>query len=654
MKRLVLLGLVSFGLAFSLTARAEDPQPEEIEPKAVPTETTTDAPPTYSSYERETIDEVVLEKKLQIDSAPKGKLVESIEIVPLEVFEKRDPVPGFVNIFHTTSRKYVIERQVLQERGAPWDQSVVDESARNLRANAQLSLVICLAIRGSAPGRVRLLVITKDVWSLRLNQDFLAGQYGVQEYSLEATEENLAGTQQVILTRFVYQPSSLTFGASLFSPRVEGRWLTLGANANIVINKKTGQSEGTYGTVGASRPLYSTSTAWAGAITTNWENDVARRYVNAKVGVYDAQIPADSANGSDKIPYEYRRRVLVNTAAITRSYGKAHKTDFSFGAEMNVHAYRDQDDLSAYDPVAVAQFNKSVLPVNDTRVGPFLQVRHYENRFANILDADTLALQENYRLGFDLWGRVYPVLRGLGSSRDFIGTYAAAQYSQQLGDGLVRGSLELMNEFQTGNGAGDDRISDASVDASLRIMTPRLGIGRFVFDSSVYNRYRNYSNEVNFLGGDSRLRGYPTSFFSGKDFVVSNLEFRSRSVEILSCQIGAALFYDIGDAFNGFDHLRPYDSAGFGLRALFPQLDRVVLRVDVGFPLTRPLPAQESGSTTAIAPMAIVFVFKQAFGIPDAGALPGTVPQAVDGSGQTYGTVVAPGGTPTPLGVLGR
>ena len=126
-----------------------------------------------------------------------------------------------------------------------------------------------------------------------------------------------------------------------------------------------------------------------------------------------------------------------------------------------------------------------------------------------------------------------------------------------------------------------------------------------------------------------------------------------RSVEILSCQVAGALFYDLGDAFNGYDHLHPYDAVGVGLRALFPQLDRTVFRVDVGFPLARPLPTDTTG--IPISPVAFTFAFTQAFGVPNAGALPGTVPQATDGSPQTHSdTVVAPGTSPTPLGVLGR
>jgi len=46
-----------------------------------------------------------------------------------------------------------------------------------LRAFRQVSLVISLVIsvptKGSTPDRVRLLVVTKDVWSLRAQSDFI-------------------------------------------------------------------------------------------------------------------------------------------------------------------------------------------------------------------------------------------------------------------------------------------------------------------------------------------------------------------------------------------------------------------------------------------------------------------------------------------------
>ena len=47
-------------------------------------------------------------------------------------------------------------------------------------------------------------------------------------------------------------------------------------------------------------------------------------------------------------------------------------------------------------------------------------------------------------------------------------------------------------------------------------------------------------------------------------------------------------------------------SRSIGVRVLFPQLDRVVFRVDVGFPLTRPLPSGAS-------PVTFFSTFGQAF-----------------------------------------
>lgn len=603
-----------------------------------------------SKYEQETVDEVIANRNLTVDPSPQGKLVEAVDIVPLEVFEKRDPVPGFVNVFHATSKEYVIRRQVLQEPGKPYDQGLVDDTARNLRNLAQISLVLCVPVVGSAPGRIRLVVITKDVWSLRLGWDFVAGQFGVQELLVEPTESNLGGTQQVVLARFHYLPESYSLGASFFSPRVEGRWLTLGGEANVVVNRRSGRPEGSYGSVGTSRPLFSRSTEWAWGTSMSWRNQVLRRYVNAQLATYDAS----STPQKDGIPYEYSVRQLIETAAITRSWGDRQKNDLSFGAEVNLRSYRDTDDLSAYDPGAVQQFFRSVIPVSDTRVGPFVQLRHYENRFADVHDVDTLSLEENYRLGLDAWARAYPISSALGSSRDLIGTYGALQYGEALGTGFVRASVELMNEFQFGSSKSDDHVSDASLAGSLRIVSPSFGFGRLVFDASAYNRYDNYLNQHVYLGGDSRLRGYPTQFLFGKDFVVSNLEFRSKGVELLGCALGGTLFYDAGSAFDGFDHIKPYDSAGFGLRALFPQLERTVFRLDVGFPLVRPLPVAGPGEG-AITPVTILIAFRQAFPLDTVGALPGSVPQAVDGSGQTYSASVSqPAGTPTTLGVLGQ
>ena len=74
-------------------------------------------------------------------------------------------------------------------------------------------------------------------------------------------------------------------------------------------------------------------------------------------------------------------------------------------------------------------------------------------------------------------------------------------------------------------------------------------------------------------------------YFVGESVAASNLEYRSRPVEILTLQLGGAAFYDAGVVRDGVKTFDVHQSAGFGMRALFPQLDRVVFRVDEGFPL---------------------------------------------------------------------
>jgi hypothetical protein len=328
---------------------------------------------------------------------------------------------------------------------------------------------------------------------------------------------------------------------------------------------------------------------------------MARRYQNGHL----AHDPAG-------VPWEYRALRVAEGAYLTRSFGVTYKHDFTLGAEMNIREFRMPPD-PGIDPADVIAFAKANLPRSETRVGPFAQYRAYTSNFVRVLDFETLGLQEDFRLGHDAYLRVYPITQALGSTRTFVGTYAALQYTLKLGDGLVRGGVESTME------GASDGLSDAWVSADLRLVTPRLGFGRLVFDAGALNRYRNYANRQSYLGGDGRLRGYPSSYFAGKDVIAYNLEFRTRPAEILSCQLGAAIFYDVGHAANGWDQLRPRQSAGVGFRVLFPQLDRVVFRGDVGFPLGRPLDPGVPAYTASIA-------FEQAFPVPAVGGRSSTSP----------------------------
>src|SRR5204863_6955359 len=87
------------------------------------------------------------------------------------MIDSRDPWPNFLNVFHYTTRPYVIRREVLLKVGQPFALAAADETERNLRGKAQFTVALVVPLKGSTPDSVRLLVVTKDVLSLRLNWD---------------------------------------------------------------------------------------------------------------------------------------------------------------------------------------------------------------------------------------------------------------------------------------------------------------------------------------------------------------------------------------------------------------------------------------------------------------------------------------------------
>jgi hypothetical protein len=560
----------------------------------------------YSPYERQTIDDVLAERSEKVVPRPEGKIIEHIDVVRLDVFERRDLLPRWLDVFHTTTKPQIVRREVLLEEGERYRQVLVDETIRNLRQLPQLSIVLVLATEGSAPDRVRLLVITKDVWSLRSSWNLIATSGGLEQFELHPEERNLLGTHQTVSATFILEPSAYTLGLGYVVPRIATSRVALVTNANVMVNRETGSPEGSFGSLVAGQPLYSGTTEWAWDATTAWEDVEARRYVNAQLSSYVD--PATNAS----VPFEYRSREYLANYELRRSFGWDIKHDFTLSAGIDGRVYRT--DFPGANPRTVADFLKNYVPVSDTRVGPAIQYETYSKRYVRVIDFDTLALQEDYRLGHDVVLSAAPSFRALGSSRNVLSLGASAQYTFALRDGLFRVSVVSLTEPET------DRIADAAFQPGAHLVSPTIaGLGRIVVDGTLQYRWRNYLNQTTYLGGGDRLRGYPTQFFVGDNFVSYNVELRSRPIEILTCQLALVGFFDAGDAFKGFSSLEPFQSLGVGMRALFPWLDRGVFRADLGFPLERPI---DPSTRAPIAPLAFLVSFGQAFDVPSVAPTP--------------------------------
>ena len=555
----------------------------------------------YSPYEEATIADALAQLGLRRAPDPEGKLVEGIDTVRLEVIEDRDPAPRFLNVFHVVTRSYVIEREALLRPGDRYRQTLADETQRNLATLPQLSLVLVLPTAGSEPDRVRLLVITKDVWSLRLNWNIALTSAGLEELSANPAETNFLGTHQQLGLLLHWLPLSYSLGAQYVVPRVLGSRVAASVDAGLVFGQG-GAREGSFGSAQVTLPLWSSRTEWAWGAGVSWAKEVTRLYSAGRLARFtlDPQSPCDDGSPGC-VPWAYLTDVADAGAFVTRSFGWAVKHDVSLGFAAH-KAHYALPDLSGYDPVTVAAFARDRLPGNDDRVGPYLQYRTYTTEFLRVLDLDTLALQEDYRLGPQAVLRLSPVLVGLGSSRNLLGITAGASYTAAWRDGLARLGVDSSTDLGT-----DGTVQDGSVTLTLRLATPRLAAGRLVLDAALVDRYANRLNRLSSLGGDSRLRGFPSQLFVGSSLLVVNAELRSRPWQLLqSLQLGGVLFYDAGDAFDRWRDLHLWQAVGVGARMLFPQLDRIVFRVDLGVPLSRPAGA-------GVSPLSFRATFGQAF-----------------------------------------
>ncbi len=558
----------------------------------------------YSDYERETVTAALLQVAGQVDDEPEGKVIEAVDVQVLDVIEERDPAPAILNVLHCSTRRRIVERELLFGAGEPYERELVLETERNLRALRQHSLVTIVPLRGTRGDRVRVLVIAKDVWSLRLNSDYRIKGGALEYLLLQPAEENLFGTHQRVAAQFVFKPDTISFGARYTEPRLGGSRLLLAAEANAIVNQATGDAEGTFGFFQYGVPLYSTRQRWAWGAVVTWRKEVSRRLVGTTLDAFEVDVDGKKV----LVPFVYGSEAIAGRASVTRSFGTRFKHDVQLGVEVD-RRYFDTHDIKGIEPRAVAEFTREEVPRAVTRNGPYAQYHFYATRFARLHDVETLGLEETFIAGPELYARIDPVAEAFGSTRDLLGAQGSFAATAVFSDALVRGLVAGTVEARPDGG----EVFDSAVQAGLRAVSPRVVVGRLTYDATVGLRPDNLENAQVTLGGEGRLRGYPSGAFRGANFIASNLEFRSRAFSLGTVQLGGALFYDVGDAFDAGSPIVPKQGAGFGLRLLFPQLGRALMRFDWGFPLTR-------GFAGATAFDGLVITFQQAYLMPSLAA----------------------------------
>jgi hypothetical protein len=533
------------------------------------------APP--AGYEETLVAWGLAQHGREVEPSPEGKRLEEVLVSAEDVVAESDPYPNFLNFFHVRTRERIIRREVLLEPGAPYSAELAEETARNLRKLGIFSAVRVVPVKGKTPGGVALLVITKDLWSLRLNQSWdVVGSF-VRNLQLQGTETNFLGLNQRLELDFQLRPDTLSFGQTYINRRVADSHWYLGETASIIIGRESGKPEGTEGTVVFQRPLYSLSTPWSFSTSVDWNTSTTRVYRGTEVW----QLPYPDG---DPVPYVYETRELSGGASYTRSYGDYYKRNVSGGVTVYHRGYNAPADAPLDD--AQREWLKAThLPRSEDAIYASLSLSAYEARYEVMRNVDSYALSEDFQIGHSVVASARYAPPAFASAAHYAELGVAARYRWFWGDALTTLSAGGAIRRVLGEGA---EWTNRHWAAEVHQVSPTVLGGRFVARGLLDVNIDDLFERVSLLGGANGLRGARQDAYSGKRLLLVNLEYRTAPLVFHTLHLGGVLFYDAGSAFERTPSV--VHSVGVGIRFLFPQFNVNPFRLDFGYVLNDTLP----------------------------------------------------------------
>jgi hypothetical protein len=547
------------------------------------------------SLERQSLEHVLDERRLEIDPAPWGKTVGDIIVYNNRVFSKRDGFLQFFNHFHRTTRDYITEREVIIQPGDPWAQTKADETARRLRDPVFSSLVVVMPVKAADPSKVDVLVVTRDVWSLRLNTEYAFQDSRFTYLTFSLSENNFLGLRKLVSLTYEMDLSQAGIGPVYYDPNFLGKHVDLYTRIYALFNRddlwdrRDFEYEGSQSVIRVNRPIWNLDVDWGGGVEFRHNFSIDRRYQQNSEGHIRLR-PYDSPDTAEveEIPYEYRARTFSLSTGVTRGFGTTVEHRLKAGHQLASSSYEVTDDF-AFGADLQADFERDVLPRSEVTSALYVGYELFVPTYRQFRNVGGFDLAEDVRLGPSLETTVSFGLELIGSDMNFIRLNQSASYALPWGaDGLLKLSAGISGRFQT---EGDDPhlFIDNSASAETRVVTPTLfGWLRLVNEIRFGTMWHETQNRFLSIGGDNGLRGFGINEFDGLRRVVMQTEIRTAPVPFLFSRWGLVAFHDVGGAAASLQSMRLHNDLGAGVRLLLPQMSSQILRFDFAFPLDGP------------------------------------------------------------------
>lgn len=545
-----------------------------------------------ASYEQKRLDQYLGSVGLREDPTPQGKRIRRVSIVRREVFEGDDllvPVvlPRFAstwpNMFHVLTTEDTIRRELLLREGSRFDTELAEESRRNLLALGILGIVRIVAVVANEPDTVDLVVYVRDLWSLRLEEEF-SGAGRTFSLAAQLVERNFLGRDKSLAVRFSLRPDKYTFGQTFVDPRLFSEALRLSEAFDLIFNRAKGTPEGSTGGLYFGRPFYDLAQRFGFDVNLAYAVYVKRDLRAGEVLGYDASPgknhgQACSFLSEDCIRLVWDQSNLRVDAAVHYRLGLRYTQTFSAGGGV----YQRESAPNQETQLRSSQrqvFYDEVLPPSRRDVYPFVRYRLSLPRFVVFTNLGTYGLAETVQVGPQLDASLLAPLAALGSTVDALSAHGSMSYVWVGPDMLAQVWSEAWTRLDGGN------VIDQRAYLEFRAASPSFAWlwGRLIFRALWDGRRNDSQNVLVWLGGDNGLRGYPAQAIYGRgaSSVLWNFEYRTRPWVLQSIHFGAVAFYDAGAVYPHASDPGVHHGVGAGVRVLFPQFNRSVFRLDVG------------------------------------------------------------------------
>jgi outer membrane protein assembly factor BamA len=492
-----------------------------------------------------------------------GAVVGRIVIRNENIFDLQNPKDNhwlfrLADRLHPVTRQQTIREQLLFHTGQRYSRHLLDESARILRANPYF---YDATIRPIAyhDGKVDILVVTRDVWTLNPGFDY-SRSGGTNQTGVTLEDINTLGTGTDVKLQHTTSVDRTESDVQVMNPHTLGTWFTTDLAYGSLSDGKMRQFI-------LDRPFYSLETQHAGGISVNdtTEDD----------SLYDL--------GQEVDKFADHTRFFQVYGGFSHGLDNGWTRRYSVGLNYDEHTFSDSSLWTG----------PTVLPQNRKFVYPWLRFDLVQDQWATLRNHNQIDRTEDFDMGVYATVQLGWADTAFGSNRDALPFQLAA------GDGytLSKRQTLLVSSVYTGRVQGGD-LENAVLNSAVRYYDEQSGYwpfreGNWLFFSTLASSEgtRLDLEDQILLGGDNGLRGYPLRYQDGTSRALLSFEERyfSNWYPFRLFRVGAAVFFDMGRTWGRAPLAQPslgmLKDAGFGLRFGNARTGLGnVIHVDLAFP----------------------------------------------------------------------